>query len=184
MKAIRELGYKKAFRFVIYSLLQVIYHRIINHLLFFPVFRKIYLQLLGSKIGKDTVIMDAKFFNWHQKGPKGLKIGDKCFIGDETLIDLYDSVTMEDNVTLAQRVTVLTHTNVGYKDHPLQKFFPKNSQPIIFKTGSVIGAGAIILPDVTIGEESFVAAGSVVTKDVPANSLVGGVPAKTIRRIK
>lgn len=184
MKAIEEIGIRKASRFLAYSLLQVIYHRIVNHFLFFSPVRKFFLQLLGAKIGKNAIIMDVKFFNWHHMGPKGLKIGKDCFIGDETLIDLYDQVVLEDQVTIAQRVTVLTHTNVGYSNHPLQKFFPKRAKPVIFKSGSVAGAAATILPGVTIGQESFVAAGSVVTKNIPAYSLVAGVPAKVIRKIK
>lgn len=184
MKATSEIGIRKAIRFLAYSLLQVIYHRIVNHLLYLSPFRKIFLQLLGAKINKNTIIMDVKFFNWHHMGPKGLKIGKDCFIGDETLIDLYDQVVLEDQVTIAQRVTILTHLNVGYIDHPLQKFFPKSSKPVIFKSGSVVGAAATILPGVIIGRQSFVAAGSVVTKNIPTRSLVAGVPAKVIKKIK
>lgn len=184
MKALKQIGFKKTVRFVFFSFLQVFYHHTVNHFLFFPPFRKLFLQVVGAKVGKDSILMDVKFFNWHYRGPGGLKIGDKCFIGDETLIDLYDDVILENHVTLAQRVSVLTHTNVGYKDHPLQKYFPKISKGVIFKKGSVIGAGAIILPGVTIGERSFVGAGSVVTSDVPQDSLFAGVPAKLIRKIK
>lgn len=184
MKAIDELGFKKSARFIIYSFLQVFYHQIINHLFFFPQARKLFFQILGAKIGPDTIIMNVSFFNWHHCGPGGLKIGQECFIGDETLIDLYDRVILEDQVTIAQRVTVLTHLNVGYKNHPLQKYFSKTSKAVIFKKGSVVAAASTILPGVTVGQESFVAAGSVVTKDVPPNSLVAGVPAKIVRKIK
>src|SRR3989344_7576684 len=138
MKAIEEIGSKQTLIFILYSFAQIFYHRIVNHLLFFPPVRKLFLQIIGAKIGNDSIIMDVKFFNWHHNGPKGLKIDNKCFIGDETLIDLYDEVSLEDHVTIAQRVLVLTHTNVGYSDHPLQKHFPKSSKPIIFKRGCVI----------------------------------------------
>lgn len=184
MRAISELGFKKTLRFVLYSFLQVLYHEIVNHLFYIPIARKLFLQILGAKIGSDTVIMDVNFFNWHHKGPGGLKIGQECFIGDRTLIDLYDDVTVEDQVTLAQRVTVLTHLNVGYQNHPLQKYFPKTSKPVIFRRGSVVAASSTILPGVTVGSKSFVAAGSVVTKNVPPQSLVAGVPAKFVRKIK
>lgn len=184
MKAIEEIGIRKASRFLAYSLLQVIYHRIVNHFLFFSPARNFFLQLLGAKISKNSIIMDVKFFNWHHMGPQGLKIGQDCFIADETLIDLYDQVILENQVTIAQRVTILTHLNVGYSDHPLQKYFPKTSKPVVFRSGCVIGASSTILPGVTVGRESFVAAGSVVTKSVPAYTLVAGVPAKVIRKIK
>lgn len=183
MKAIEEIGYKKTVKFIYYSLVQVLYHNLIDHFFYFSHIRKLFLKFLGAKIGKNTVLMDAHFFNWHHKGPIGLSIGKECFIGDETLFDLYNSVTLEDQVTLAQRVTILTHMNVGYKDHPLQKAFPKISKAVVLKRGCVIGAGAIILAGITIGERSFVAAGSVVTKNVPPKTLVAGVPAKIIRKI-
>ena len=183
MKAITEIGFRKSFKFVAYSLLTIIYHHLIDHLLYFPQARRLFLVILGAKIGSDTVVMNVKFFNWHHTGPKGLKVGESCFIGDETIIDLYGPVTLQDHVTLAQRVTILTHLNVGYQNHPLQKYFPKTSKPVVFENGSVVGASATILPGITIGEKAFVAAGSVVTKDVPANTLVAGVPAKYIRKI-
>lgn len=183
MKEISEIGLKKSLKFLIFSVLQVIYHNIIDHFLFIPPARKLFLQILGAKIGKNSVIMDIKFFNWHHTGPSGLSIGNECYIGNESLLDLYDRVRLEDQVTLAQKVTVLTHLNVGYKNHPLQNFFPKMSKPVVFKKGSVIGASSTILPGVSVGKEAFVAAGSVVTKNVPPNTLVAGVPAKIIRRI-
>lgn len=183
MKSLDEVGAKSAIKFALYSLVQVIYHRLINHLLYFPVFRKYFLEILGAKIGNNTQIMDISFFNWHRLGPKGLKIGMNCFLSDEVLIDLYESVIVEDDITIGQRVTVLTHTNVGYSDHPLQKYFPKTSAPVRIKAGSFIGAGAIIMSGITIGKESFVAAGSVVTKNVPPRTLVAGVPAKIIRKL-
>lgn len=182
-RAIEEVGPKKTLKFLIYSVVQVIYHNLIDHFLFFSQARKLFLKIIGAEIGQDTIIMNAHFFNWHHKGPRGLKIGKECFVGDGTLIDLYDSVILEEQVTIAQNVLILTHLNVGYKNHPLQKFFPRTSKKVVLKKGCVIGAGAIILPGITVGNESFVAAGSVVTKNVQAKTLVAGIPAKKIRKI-
>ena len=179
MRVVDEIGLKKTLKFVLYSFLQIIYR-----LCFLPPLRKIFLTLSGAKIGKHSILMNVNFFNWHHRGPTGLKVGNECFIGDETLIDLYDNVTLENQVTIAQRVTILTHTNVGYKDHPLQKYFPKSSKPVTFKSGCVIAASSTILPGITIGKQAFVAAGSVVTKDVHNNTLVAGVPARFVRKIK
>ena len=179
MKAIKEIGLSKVVKFTIYSLIQPLFF-----LAFLPPLRTFLFNLLGAKVEPSSILMNVKFFNLHYTGLTGLSIGKECFIGDETLIDLYERVKLEDQVTLAQRVTVLTHLNVGYGNHPLQSSFPKKSQPVIFKKGSVIAAASVILPGLTIGENSFVAAGSVVTKNVAPNTLVAGVPAKFVRKIK
>lgn len=179
MQALKEVGFKKAFKFVLFSFFQLFFG-----LLPLPQLKILCLQIGGAKIGKDSIIMDVHFFNWHHLGLRGLNVGQECFIGDETLIDLYRRVILEDSVTIGQRVTILTHINVGYKNHPLQKYFPSESLPVILKTGCVIGACATILPGITIGQRSMVAAGAVVTKDVPPQTLVAGVPAKVIRKLE
>lgn len=174
----KEIGINKVLKFSVFSLLQIVYG-----LLIFPPLRSIFLNILGANINLSSLIMNVKFFNWHQKGPKALLVGKDCYIGDETLLDLYDSIVIEDEVTIAQRVLILTHLNVGYSNHPLQKYFPKISKKVVIKRGAVIGAGVTILPGVTIGQKAFIAAGSVVTKNIAASHLVGGVPAKVIRKI-
>jgi acetyltransferase-like isoleucine patch superfamily enzyme len=108
-------------------------------------------------------------------------VGAECFLGDECLLDLAEGITMQPQVTLAERVVVLTHTNVGYADHPLQASFPPSAAPVVFERGCFVGASVTILPGVTIGHEAFVAAGSVVTRDVAPRTLVAGVPARRIR---
>lgn len=178
MKALQEIGFGKAFKFVFFTILMIFYK-----IMIFPQLRVLYLRVLGAKIGNNVIIHNARFFNFYRTGFKGLKIGNNCFIGEECLLDLADEIVISDNVTLAERVTLLTHTNVGYKDHPLQKYFPSISKPVIIKNGSFIGAQATVLPGVNINECAFVAAGSVVTKDVLRFSVVGGVPAKLIRKI-
>lgn len=183
MKAINEIGFKKSIRYVFLGLIMAVYHLLIDHLLPFSPARKIFLGILGAKVGKNSVIMGVKFINLHHQGFAGLAIGENCFIGDETLVDLYDRVLFEDHVTIAQRVNIVTHLNVGYKNHPLQESFPKFSKPVVFKSGSVVATASTILPGIIIGKQSFVAAGSVVTKDVPPKTLVAGVPAKTVRKI-
>lgn len=179
MKSLKEIGIKKAIKFTVYSLLLML----IFKLMIFPQLRIPFLKLLGVKIGKNVIIHTARFFNYYRKGFKGLQISNNCFIGDESLIDLADEVILFDNVTIAERVTILTHTNVGYKDHPLQKYFPAFNKPVVFEEGCFVGANVTVLPGTIIGKCSFVAAGSVVCEDVAANTLVGGVPAKYIKTI-
>jgi acetyltransferase-like isoleucine patch superfamily enzyme len=90
---------------------------------------------------------------------------------------------LEDQATLAERVLVLTHTNVGYHDHPLQRHFPPMVAAVVVEAGSFVGAGATLLPGVRVGRGSFVAAGSVVTENVPPATLVAGVPARPLRSL-
>lgn len=179
MKAFKEIGTKKLLRFFVFTLLMLLFK-----LAIFPPLRSLFLKALGARIGKNTILHNVKFFNIYRTGFKGFVIGDSCFIGDEVLFDLADKIIIEDQVTFAERVTVLTHTNVGFKDHPLQRYFPAFTKPVIFKRDCFIGTNVTILPGVTIGECSFIAAGCVVTKDVPPKVVVGGVPGRVIREIK
>lgn len=172
MKALREIGWRRAVRFGLTTLAMVPYRALL-----FPQLRAPYLRLLGAHIGKRTILHGVRFFNLYRKGLPDLTIGKECFLGDECLLDLAESIVIEDQVTLAERVLILTHTNVGYRDHPLQRHFPALAAPVRIGQGSFIGAGVIVLPGLCVGPGSFVAAGSVVTKDIPAQTMVAGVPA-------
>jgi acetyltransferase-like isoleucine patch superfamily enzyme len=176
MKALHEIGIRKAVKFGCMTLFLLLYR-----LMIFPQLRRPFLRMLGAKVGKNTVIHRVDFFNHYRKGFPAITLGNDCFLGDGTILDLADTIHVEDQVTIAERVTILTHTNVGYIDHPLQGFFPSFTSPVTIKAGSFVGACVTILPGVRIGRQSFIAAGSVVTKDVPDHVLVGGVPAKVLR---
>lgn len=93
------------------------------------------------------------------------------FIGLETYIDdiFPELITIGKNTVIALRVTILAHDDAS---HTVAK--------VDIGDHVFIGAGAIILPGVTIGDHAIIAAGAVVNKDVPANSTVGGVPAKVL----
>jgi len=178
VKALDEIGWRKAARFGWFTLALVPYR-----LALVPQLRAAWLRLLGARIGARSILHDVRLFNLYRKGPRGLVIGRECFLGDECLLDLAESVVLEDQVTLAERVVVLTHTNVGYHDHPLQAHFPSMQAPVVFERGCFVGAQVTVLPGVRIGRESFVAAGSVVTQDVPPRTVVAGVPARALRTL-
>ncbi len=179
MKALDEIGAGRALRFGLFSLAMLPYR-----VALFPPVRSAWLRLLGAAIGRRAILHDVRFFNLYRRGLPGLRIGDDCFIGDECLLDLAEEIRLEDHVTLAERVIVLTHTNVGYRDHPLQARFPAMAAPVTIRRGSFVGAGVTILPGLTIGPEAFVAAGSVVTADVPLRTVVAGVPARALRTME
>lgn len=178
-KALREIGIGRALRYGLLTLAMAPYR-----VALFPPVRTAWLRLLGATVGRRAILHDVRFFNLYRRGLGGLRVGDDCFVGDECLLDLADEIRLEDHVTLAERVVVLTHTNVGYRDHPLQAHFPAMAAPVTIRRGSFIGASVTILPGITIGPEAFVAAGSVVTADVPPRTVVAGVPARALRSIE
>ena len=178
MKAIGEIGLGRAARFGVMTLAMVPYR-----LALFPPLRSLWLRALGARIGAGAILHDVRFFNLYRRGLPGLSVGRDCFLGDECLLDLAEAVVLEDQVTLAERVLVLTHTNVGYRDHPLQRHFPPVAAPVLVEAGSFVGAGATLLPGVRVGRGSFVAAGSVVIGDIPAGTLAAGVPARLVRAL-
>ena len=113
-------------------------------------------------------------------------VGD-VIIGDHTRIGLHNTiigpVTIGSHVNLAQDITV-TALNHNFEDS--DKRIDEqgvSTAPVIIEDDIWIGANAVILPGVTIGNHSVVAAGAVVTKNVPPHSLVAGVPAKIIKQI-
>jgi acetyltransferase-like isoleucine patch superfamily enzyme len=176
VKALDEIGWRRAARFAFFTLALLPYR-----LALFPPLRVAWLRLLGARIGARVIVHDIRFFNLYRRGLRGLVVGNDCFLGDECLLDLAEGVRLEDQVTLAERVLILTHTNVGYHDHPLQRHFPASAAPVVIGRGSFVGANATVLAGVQIGEGAFVAAGSVVTTSVPAHTMVAGVPAKAVR---
>ncbi len=176
-KALAEIGLGRAARFGLLTLAMAVYK-----LLLFPQLRAPFLRLLGARLAQGTIVHDVRFFNLYRRGLGGLEVGSECFLGDECLLDLAEGIVLERQVTLAERVLVLTHTNVGYRDHPLQAHVPAMTGPVRVREGSFLGAGVIVLPGLSIGPRACVAAGSVVTRDVPADTLVAGVPAKPLRR--
>jgi acetyltransferase-like isoleucine patch superfamily enzyme len=104
----------------------------------------------------------------------GCHIAKNVFIGIETFLDdqFPKLITIEEGCVLSFRVNLVVHDMSGY------------NKPITVKRNSYIGCAATILPGVVIGENSFVAAGAVVTKDVAPNTIVGGVPAQFIKNIE
>lgn len=114
---------------------------------------------------------------------RGVKIGKNVHIGPMvTIDDVYPNfVIIEDGVSIAGQNFILTHNKpLKYHKHLSEAFLA----PVIIKKNAWIAIGVIILPGVTVGEGAIVASGSVVTKDVPPNTLVGGVPAKVLKKFE
>lgn len=116
---------------------------------------------------------------------RGVKIGNNVFIGTEVLIDpaFPELVVLGNDVSLAGRNILMAHSDPTFPIRN-EKLVETKIAPIKIEQGAWITVGAIILPGVKIGKNSIVAAGAVVTKDVPPYTLAGGVPAKIIKNLK
>jgi len=137
--------------------------------------RELLSQITGSNIDQSTSVLAPFHINL------GIftRIGKNVFINhDCTFLDI-GGITIEDDVLIGPKVSLIT------EGHPLNPAERKalTVKPILIERNAWIGAGAIILPGVTIGENAVVAAGAVVNKDVLANTVVAGVPAKKVKDI-
>lgn len=115
----------------------------------------------------------------------GYTIGSPVYIGEDLIIvdSQYQKpqVFIGNEVTIAQRVTLVTSSGAP-DSREVYRVFGANVGPITIQDGAWIGAGAIILPNITIGRSAIVGAGAVVTKDVPPYTVVAGIPARPLKR--
>ncbi len=134
-----------------------------------------FVNLYGCEIGNNSKI--GTFVEIQ----KGAKIGNNCKISSHTFI--CEGVTIEDDVFIGHNVTFINDaypraTNLAGE---LQNEADWVCIPTLIKRGASIGSSTTLLCGITVGENALVGAGSVVTKDVPANTIVAGNPAKIIR---
>ncbi len=179
MRVINEIGLLKSVKFIWFSLLEVIIA-----LLFIPNIRTLFLRLLGAQIGQNTLIFNVAFMNLYRGKFSNLKIGKNCYIGKGVLLDLAGEISIFDNVTVSERSNILTHLNVGYKDHPLQKHYPAHVGKVTINNDSFLGLGTTILPNIDIGSKCVIGAGSIVTKNVKDATVVAGNPAAVIKTLQ
>jgi acetyltransferase-like isoleucine patch superfamily enzyme len=137
-----------------------------------------FINLYGCEIGDETKI--GAFVEIQ----KNAKIGRRCKISSHTFI--CEGVTIEDNVFIGHGV-MFTNDSYPRATTPngnLQTEADWKVEKTIVKKGASIGTGVTILPNTCIGENAIVGAGSVVTKDVPANAVIAGVPGRVLRYVK
>jgi acetyltransferase-like isoleucine patch superfamily enzyme len=136
-----------------------------------------FINLYGCEIGDETKI--GAFVEIQ----KNASVGKHCKISSHTFI--CEGVTIEDNVFVGHGVTFIndSYPRATTADGSMQTEADWKVERTVVKKGASVGSGATILSNTTIGENAIVGAGSVVTKDVPANTIVAGNPARVLRHI-
>jgi acetyltransferase-like isoleucine patch superfamily enzyme len=135
-----------------------------------------FINLYGCEIGDDTKI--GAFVEIQ----KNATVGKCCKISSHTFI--CEGVTVEDDVFIGHGVTFINDSYPrATTDGKLQTEADWKVERTVVKKGASIGSGATILSNTCIGENAIVGAGSVVTRDVPANTIVAGNPARVLRQI-
>ncbi len=133
------------------------------------------LKLGGAKVGKGAMVRQGARF-----GGFNLSIGEFASIGSCCHLDSDGRITMGSYAALSPKVVIVTASHS--LDGTLRRTGEKaKCLPVTIGDGAWVGCGSIVLPGVTIGRRSVVAAGAVVHRDVPDNALVAGVPAKVVR---
>jgi len=133
-------------------------------------------DLIGKKVD-DSFLLVPPFYT---TGGPDISVGRNVFINQNcTFYDL-GGLEIADDVMIGPNVSLITS---GHPLEPSQRRARVIAKPIVIERNVWIAAGATIIGGVTVGENSVVAAGSVVTRDVPQNTLVGGNPARVIRSI-
>ena len=135
--------------------------------------RKKLSEIIRTEIDESTTIFPPFYTNFG----RSICLGKNVFINHACSFLDIGGITIEDDVQIGPRV------NLTSENHPVDPADRKTliPNPIIIKRNAWIGAGATILPGVTIGENSIVAAGAVVSRDVPPNTIVAGIPAKVVK---
>ena len=116
---------------------------------------------------------------------RGVKIGKNCHFSPYVLIDLLhpELITIEDNVTIASNSMIFAHVNPTTNEFLKNHGYPRTIKPVVIKNGAIVSVGCIIIAGVTIGKNSIVGAGSVVSQDIPDYCIAVGNPARVIKRI-
>ena len=139
--------------------------------------RLLFSELIGKTVDERFLLIPP----FYAAGGNEITVGKNVFINHNcTFYDL-GGLNIADDVMIGPNVSLMT---ASHPLNPSQRRTATIGKPIVIEKGVWIAAGATIIGGVTVGENSVVAAGSVVTRDVPPNTLVGGNPARVIRSIE
>ena len=139
------------------------------------------LRLAGFSIGPGCVMWGTPAITGGRDLYRKLTIGQGCWVNVGSFFDLGASITIGDRVAIGHQVMILTTSHeIGPHD---QRAAALETKPVIIGEGAWLGARCTILPGVNIGAGAIVAAGAVVSRDVPPNTMVAGIPARCIKSL-
>lgn len=132
-------------------------------------------EIIGQQLDKSTTVFAPFYTNFG----RFISLGKNVFINHACSFLDMGGITLEDDVLIGPKVNLIT------ENHPMNPADRRSMicKPILIKRNAWIGAGVTVLPGITIGENAVVAAGAVVSKDVAADTIVAGIPAKVIKSI-
>lgn len=130
-------------------------------------------EIFGENLGEGSIIV-APFTG---AAFDRLKVGENVFINSNLLAMARGGITIEDDVMIAANASLISNNHDPYDRQVL------TCRPVLIKKGAWIGAGATVLPGVSVGKYAIVGAGAVVTKDVPDYAVVLGAPAKVVKML-
>lgn len=144
--------------------------------------RALLLRLAGFQIGRGVAFMGMPLITGGKNVYANFSVGNFCWFNVGCFIDAGAPVTLGTHVGVGQQVMLITMSHaIGSAQ---RRVGPLTAAPITIGDGAWLGARCIILPGVTVGAGAVVAAGAVVTRDVPPDALVAGTPARVVRQLE
>ena len=141
---------------------------------------KLILKKNGATIRHNCDIETGLLFH-NCKDYSNFTIGNNCHIGKNCFFDLRDKVTIGNNVVISMQCTFITHIDMNKS--PISVLYPASHDPITICDNCYLGTGVKVLRNVKLQKNVFVTAGALITKNIGQNLMVGGVPAKIIKKL-
>ena len=142
--------------------------------------RMLLYKLAGLKMEKGVTIAYGVQISG---GFENVYLKENVEIAQGVYLHAYDKIVIGKNTAIGPFVKIITNQNPRLEVSKLNRFYTSFTKPVVIEDNAYIGTGAIILHGVIVHEMSVVAAGAVVTKDVPPHTVVAGVPAKVVKHL-